>query len=376
MSSSTNNLITNLNTASFWINLIVPAIQITLGTVGSLFNIIIFTRRSLRSNSCSLYFLAGSINNLFVVYLTFLPRYLAANWGYDPTTTNNVWCKLSSFLKYPFLALTLWFTVLASMDRFFSSSRNIRFRQLCTLPIARKIILLIILLIFLSHGHILVLFTIVPSNIISTCNTLYPQYLIFFDIFIILFSIIIPIVLMAMFGILMILNVHKVHNRIIPQTDNTVNQRFRSNDRQLIIMLLSQVLITTIISIPYCIFSMYTAIPITILQYRLSMTDQVIYIFGFNVSRLVYYNNFLIGFFIYTLTGPIFRVECKRCIQYGFKKFLTTTGLIRCLPLRTQQALLNENRVTVNMKTTTMVKGRNNVRLLQQQQSTILKSVV
>ncbi|CAF1120196.1 unnamed protein product [Adineta steineri] len=106
------------------------------------------------------------------------------------------------------------------------------------------------------------------------------------------------------------------------------------------------------------------------------MTDQVIYIFGFNVSRLVYYNNFLIGFFIYTLTGPIFRVECKRCIQYGFKKFLTTTGLIRCLPLRTQQALLNENRVTVNMKTTTMVKGRNNVRLLQQQQSTILKSVV
>jgi hypothetical protein len=107
MSNPNNNLIANLNSATFWINRISPIITIILGTFGNFFNIIIFTRRPLRTNPCSMYFLAGSIVNCGVMYVALLTRYLATSWNIDPTTTNMIWCKIRYFLIYPFLNLAL-----------------------------------------------------------------------------------------------------------------------------------------------------------------------------------------------------------------------------------------------------------------------------
>ncbi|CAF3712271.1 unnamed protein product [Rotaria sp. Silwood1] len=111
--STTDNLVANLNTATFWINRIIPVISIVFGTFGNLFNIIIFTRRSLCNNPCSVYFLAGSIANFFVMYVALLTRYLATSWNLDPAATNMIWCKIRYFLIYPPLCLVLWFVVLA-----------------------------------------------------------------------------------------------------------------------------------------------------------------------------------------------------------------------------------------------------------------------
>jgi hypothetical protein len=58
--------------------------------------------------------------------------------------------------------------------------------------------------------------------------------------------------------------------------------------------------------------------------------------------------NPVVGFYIYTLTGTKFRHEVKRCTQYGLKSVLTATGLIWCLPLRTQQALHGQNHTDTN----------------------------
>ncbi|CAF4841233.1 unnamed protein product [Rotaria sp. Silwood1] len=106
--STTDNLVANLNTATFWINRIIPVISIVFGTFGNLFNIIIFTRRSLCNNPCSVYFLAGSIANFFVMYVALLTRYLATSWNLDPAATNMIWCKIRYFLIYPPLCLVLW----------------------------------------------------------------------------------------------------------------------------------------------------------------------------------------------------------------------------------------------------------------------------
>ncbi|CAF4484544.1 unnamed protein product, partial [Rotaria sp. Silwood2] len=58
-----DDIIQKLPIISLQLNRIVPIFQITLGTFGNILNILIFTRRSLRNNPCSLYFLASSINN-------------------------------------------------------------------------------------------------------------------------------------------------------------------------------------------------------------------------------------------------------------------------------------------------------------------------
>jgi hypothetical protein len=172
-----------------------------------------------------------------------------------------------------------------------------------------------------------------------SCSFFPYEYIVFLSFFGPLVSCILPIVLMSIFGILMLRNVRGIHNRIARQVNNARNERLRANDRQLVAMLLFQVLITTLISTPYFSLAIYNAVATTILQYKLSTSGQAIYNFAYNLFRLLYYTNSVIGFYIYTLTGPKFRAEMKRCTQYGLKSALSAIGLVQCLPLRAQQAL-------------------------------------
>ena len=360
MSNSNTDLILKLNTATIWINHIYPVLQIIFGTFGNLFNLIIFSRRALRTNPCSMYFFVGSINNLYVIYLPLLTRYLGSTWNIDPSTTNNVWCKLRNFLIYPPLTLALWFIVLASIDRFFSSSSNPRFRQLSNMSLARKSIIIITIVIFLSYVHILIFFKTVTIGPMNSCIMWPYEYVIFLSFFAPIISCVLPIVLMSIFGILMIINVRNVHNRILPQFNNGRNERWRSHDRQLIVMLLFQVLVITLISTPYFALAIYNAIAVVIFQYKLSSSGEAIYNFSYNLFRLLYYTNPIISFYIYTLTGPKFRAELKRCTIHGLKFVLTKMHVIQYLPVRVQQPALSQKQRTTNMQLIT-VRSKYNV---------------
>ncbi|CAF2823732.1 unnamed protein product [Rotaria sp. Silwood2] len=357
--STTNNLIVNLNIATFWINRIIPVISIVFGTFGNLFNIIIFTRRSLCNNPCSMYFLAGSIANFFVMYVALLTRYLATSWNLDPAATNMIWCKIRYFLIYPPLCLVLWFVVLASIDRFFLSSHNVRLRQLSSLSRARKTIIITTVFMFLINIHVFVFARSVIINGIPNCTILPNEYVVFFNFFVRIVSCILPLTLMCIFGILTIINVRMVGNRVISQDNNMRNERLRSNDRQLIIMLLLQVLIIFIFVAPWTLINMHNSIALTILNQKFSASQQAIYDFLFNLFRMLYYINPSIGFYIYTLSGPRFRIELKHCIKCGLKFTLTAMGLLQCLSLRIQRTLLDENQ-TCNKNTSLAKKGGRN----------------
>jgi hypothetical protein len=145
----------------------------------------------------------------------------------------------------------------------------------------------------------------------------------------------------------MIINIRKIRNRVGQQVNNARNERTRSSDRQLIRMLLFQVLITILITLPYSILSTYNIVAVTILKKPISALESEIFYFAFNILLLFYYMNPVLGFYIYTLTGSKFRLEVKRCTHYGLKSVLTATGLIWCLPLRTQQALLGQIQMNI-----------------------------
>jgi hypothetical protein len=376
MSNSTNDLVTNLNNGVLWINRIVPVVQLVLGTFGNLFNIIIFTRRSLRNNPCSMYFLAASISNCFELYLVVLPPYLLNNWHWDPATTNVVWCAIRAFIYYPSVCLVLWFIVLSSYDRFLSSSHSARMRQLSSLPIARKVIISTIILFFLMYVHTLVFYRLIPSGSTSTCNISGAAYITFFNILFLMLACVLPIILMSIFGILTIRNVRKLHNRVAPQANDARNERLRSSDRQLIRMLLFQVLITTLISTPYCCVVMYSTFALTVFKYQLSTLGLAIFLFTAALTRALYLFNSVAGFYIYTLNGPKFRTEMKRCSRHGLKLVLTTTGLMRCLSLEAQQALLRENQVGANNESMTAARGGNTVHPIQQQEPIVMTTAV
>lgn len=376
MSNTTVDLVVKLNTVTIWINQIYPIVQFVFGTFGNLFNIIIFTRRSLRSNPCSLYFLVGSINNCYLISMPLITRYLGSAWNIDPSTTNNIWCKLRNFLIYPPLTLALWFTVLASIDRFLSSSYNVRLRQMSNMSSARKSIIITTILVFLSYVHILIYFRTVGNGRAMNCIIMPYEYIIFLSFFAPIISCILPIVLMIIFGILMIINVRNVHNRLVPHSNNERIECLRSNDRQLIVMLLFQVLVTTLLSIPYFALAIYNAIVVVILQYKLSTSGEAIYNFAYNLFRLLYYTNPIVTFYLYTLTGPKFRSEMKRCIKYGLKSVLLAMHIMQCLPMRAQEVLLHETQRTTNIQLKTVRNKGNIVHPIQNQRSTTVPTVI
>jgi hypothetical protein len=144
---------------------------------------------------------------------------------------------------------------------------------------------------------------------------------------------------MCVFGILIILNVRGIHNRVAPQINDARTERMRSNDRQLFKMLSFQLLITTLLITPYATLSVYNVISSTILKQTRSPLGAAIYNLIATISRLLSYSNAIVGFYIYTLSGPKFRDEVKKLIQYALKSTLTAMGLMRYLPQRAQQAI-------------------------------------
>ncbi|CAF1474552.1 unnamed protein product [Adineta ricciae] len=338
MSHNTSALIEKLELIRNWTDQIIPILLILFGSFGNVFNIIIFTRRELRTNPCSLYFLIGSINDCFVIGFGLLTRYLADNWDIDLSIVNNTFCKIRSFLTYPSLDFALWSVVLASIDRYLSSSPIVRFRRLSNLSIARKATLITIIVIYLSYTHTLVFYQkILTSNGIS-CTIISRGYFLFLTLFGSIISYILPIILMSIFGILMIYNVQNTHRHL-----NLHNRRLRSNDRQLSKMLLIQVLITIIISTPYHVITFYNTIAIITLKYRLSSTEFTIFKFLRNLSRYLIYTNSVHNFYIYTITSSKFREEFQRCLQHGKKAFIKYIQVIKYLPLKFQRIPRTEN---------------------------------
>jgi hypothetical protein len=100
---------------------------------------------------------------------------------------------------------------------------------------------------------------------------------------------------------------------------------------------------------------MYNTFGRILLQQKLSSTETAIVNFMADVLATLYLTNPVIGFYIYTLTGPKFRAEFKRCTRYGLKIILT---------LICENPVMNAHR------------RENNVRPIQQQQPVVMTTAV
>ncbi|CAF0807870.1 unnamed protein product [Rotaria sordida] len=327
MSTSTDDLPQRLVNISSQLNRIVPIFQLVLGTFGNIMNIVIFTRRSLRTNPCSFYFLASSINNLFLLYVALLTRLLSSGWKIDPSNSNIILCKLRIFFIYSSLCLIQWFVVLASIDRYFSTCHTNQYRQFSSLKIVRRTAGFIILIITLAHFHTLIWWTVDYIGTDQYCNIFINDYELAFQIFFLIFSCMLPLLLMLIFGILMISNVRKLHIQIAAQNNGVRTDRSRSKDRQLVTMLLVQVIVMICCTAPFATVNIFDLM----IKYMEKITyNAKIKQFFDNICRLILYFNPMTGFYIYTLSSQTFRIEIKHILKHTFKYIYIKSGLARC----------------------------------------------
>ncbi|UJR14348.1 hypothetical protein I4U23_001344 [Adineta vaga] len=168
MSSSANvNLILEANNLNYMAMMFIRCycfIVIPIGTIGHLLNIYAFTRPSLRSNSCSRYFLAASIIGIMhTLYALPMRMIQSAFVDIDPGAYSVVFCKITWLCLNSLRSSGFWLIVLASVDRYLCSSAPTYKRGWSGIHVANRVIPLTIINHVIAHIDKTIVFRI--SNI-------------------------------------------------------------------------------------------------------------------------------------------------------------------------------------------------------------------
>ncbi|CAF1371525.1 unnamed protein product [Adineta ricciae] len=275
-----------------------PLFTTIIGTIGNILNCIIFSRRSLRRNSCSIYFFASSIGNFFAIYFGCVTRILGSYSINPPLTQMALYCKTKTFLTYIGLAGSAWFIVGACADRYASSASTVRIRSFSQVKNARRAVVLIAILVILIYFQMNFCF---DGNVQSAncypatpfCNTWNDfNLLVTFSLF--------PPILMLILGWMTIRNV---------RVGQHLRRESNFKDRQLTAMLFIQVICTGILTLPISVQKIYSEM--TLHQSKTVVAQQIESFFATFVVLLALLNTST-SFYLFTLTGKVFRKELKQ----------------------------------------------------------------
>ncbi|CAF3926165.1 unnamed protein product [Adineta steineri] len=206
----------------------------TIGTIGNLLNILVFTTLKLfRNNQCVLYVVTESIANIFQLTIFALIYILPAIYQTDPATSSLFWCKFRLMMISLCTLISFSTICFSTSHQYLSTSHLFYLRQLSTIKLTK--------------------FLICTSVIISMLHTI--PFGIFTEIqasFCVL-SGFLPVLIASVFSFLAYNNVRRIVRRQIPIVR-------RKLDQQLTAMILIRIIVFIVLTVPYDIQRMYTYI--------------------------------------------------------------------------------------------------------------------
>lgn len=318
-----DTFVTSLGDISSELNRSLATFIFIFGTIGNILNCLILSQSILRLNPCGFLFLTSSIANLISI-LVGLPTRILAGWHMDPTDTNSWICKCRAYFVFAFRTIGFWLIVLATIDRWLSSSIHANYRRFSTLKNA-KIGCAIIVLV--ANCLYLQMFYCYEANLINTplkCYAKTDACRLVTDLFYVSMTIVVPLILMFLFGLLTILNIRHSHRRVKTsnrsavisvvlngqtRTSQKIKQHQKKIDHHLVVMLLFEVIIAAILTLPQAIEKL-----ISTLTDHSNESDyqQALYAFTYNLFLLLSFLESGMPFYIYTLAGgKIYRDALK-----------------------------------------------------------------
>ena len=311
-------------------------ISLTFGIIGNLFIIIIFTQKHHRKNPCSLYLLVAALFSINGISWGIGSNMYASYYPPDPFTQSLFLCRFRGYLLQSSSLLYKLMITLACMDRFALCSSQVNIRALTTPKMAIKILIGSTLFGLLISIH-LPIYEIIQNNRCFPAGT----YGLFFSIYqICIFGLILP-VLQIIFAYLIAKNLKNVRIRIQPQVQ-TYNLHSRNilskRDVTLIKLILAEITIGMIFTIPFPINTLYTMLTSNILN---KSADRIAIesFMSFFTLIVLFYLNYCITFYLYIFISKPFRQEVKQFLFKLIKKEQTTSIAVSIV----QQRRLNHN---------------------------------
>ena len=291
--------------------IIIGIIMFIFGSIGNLFNICVFTIWSRasrqrnpnnnggRTSNTPLYLLVSSLANLIVILYPLLTRIMFD--GFDYRVKPNlvlIICSIRFYVLYTFDAISLACICMATLDRYFVSSRRARLRMLTPTQQRTKQIILLIICFFGIHSIPIIIYY--QASDIGQC-TIYSQTYSSYYLYVIQISLhgILPICFLSVFGIL-----------TYKQLKMIKQQRILHVDKQFSCMLLLMSITIILSSIPYCIEQLYY----NIVHDDPNQISSITFLLHV-ISSLLFYTNPVFSFYVYYISTPNFRRQVSKIIQ-------------------------------------------------------------
>jgi hypothetical protein len=258
------------------------------GIVGGVLNTIVFlSLRTFRQSSCAFYLTIMSIFNVLVLSFGLSQFVFPALSGFDATVTSLFYCKFRVFFYVMAIETSMTCFCLATIDQYFATCSHPRLQQLCNIKLAQRIVIITVIFWVLHGIPFLVFFNHVASpttNQISCSDTnyIFEQYRSFFLIPVVIGYL--PIVTVALFGLMAYRNVQQIAYRTVP----LVRRRL---DKQITVMVLVQAIVYIFTLLP---FTTVYAIQTSIIHTVDLVTQQKIQ-FAFNVTFILSYITFAVS---------------------------------------------------------------------------------
>ena len=288
----------------------IGTIVVILGCLGNFLSILVFSRKVLRSRSCSIYFLALSMSDINVLIGYTLENLLY--YGYDiQLLSTSFMCKTVIFLIYASTDTSNYFLTLAALDRCILVSNSIIYYRFCRKSMAKLMIILVVSVFSLVNSHFLFGFEITDDDLCLPVSTYYIYfYTHHYDSYIdIIKTVLLP------FTIIFICNIFIIFKYTRISTFSSLkrkNRRRKEKDRQLTWLLLSTSILFILLSAPSEINDFVR----THLSENFQMKHVCQLWASTSIFILMHQANHASHFYVYTLTGPIFRKEFQKLICF------------------------------------------------------------
>ncbi|CAF1379101.1 unnamed protein product [Adineta ricciae] len=307
MSLNDTELINFLVSISNNVNRYFPTTIFLIGTIGNILNILTLSQRRLRQIPCVFFFLISSICSLISIDFGLITRVLSG-FVVDPTYTIGWFCKFRTFVVFSTRAMVFWLIVMATIDRWLSSSIQTSFRQKSSMKNAYRATIFVIFLSMIVYGQLLYCYDANLINAPFKCYAKNYSRQLLADLTFVCFTTIVPILVMLVFGLLTILNIRQSQRRVLQmsitnsQTSviNELQIQTRKNDRSLLRMILVQVFLLGSLTLPQAIQRLYAVLIDSSSQSKLQSTIDM---FIYNIVLLLTYLASAMQFYIFTLTG-------------------------------------------------------------------------
>ena len=274
-----------------------------LGLIGNICNCVMFTRQSYRGSPSSIYFLYLSLFAIIYLFWSVIPLFYSLNYG-DSQTKSVVYCKLRLYGIHNFGQYLRYAVVFACADRFFASHRDARLRQLSSVGIALKVLFLMTIVWPIVGIHLPIL-TDLREGICGITGL----YRLIYAIYQTMFVGILPPTLMITFSAL---TIHRLHQRHETQT------RAKQRDRHLMRMVIAEVVVNVITSIPFSLNLVYGGITYHVVD-KSARRLEIETFLSFFTHFLIYFIS-VAPFYLVLLTSKPFRNQfIKLVIRYWNK---------------------------------------------------------